>query len=136
MNNNKKYWFAKPLSNAEKFFACLKVCSDKFKKSGLNEYNILMALCHQSFEENNSYQKIALFGFYHGEDVAFDIQNYFLDRYNNEDELIKYLNKKITYRNIRNPTTKDTQEEKDKVISSVKNIINNHFEHLISDDIF
>ena len=135
MENHEKYFFFILFTNKVKFFASLDLTMKKFKTLG-TPLKVFMALSFREGEDLNSYQNLALFDRYYSDDVALQMQNYFLQVFENEDQLVSYLNGKITYRHIRHPRTLESKEEKNKVNTSVLSIMNNHLEHLIDDDIF
>lgn len=134
MNNDTKHWFAKPLPKHLKFITTLQICADKFQPTSGNAIvYILMALTYSDSKEYNSFQKIAVSNIYFGDEKSKEIQQFFLDRYNNEDDLIDYLNKKITFRYF---TRNKNMQDEDTVNFAVKNILNNHLTDFLGEDIF
>lgn len=135
MENHEKYFFAKPLTNKVKFFASLDLTMRKFKIKA-TPMKVFMALSFREGEDLNSYQNLALFDRYYSDEVSLQMQNYFLEIFANEDQLLSYLNGKITYRHIRHPRTLESKLEKNIVNTSVLSVMNNHLEHLLEEDIF
>lgn len=96
--NLDKHLFAKPLKPHLKFMACMNLTQDILGKSRLGTAMILFYLIQPENDEADALETIAVCGFkQRGEEYKQKVIDIFLDLYlNREDDVVDYMNKKIT----------------------------------------
>lgn len=122
-----KSLFAKPLSRSAKFITALRITSATFMNRRYNIPAVLFVICYDFGEELNGYQKMAIADIVLSEETAYELKEFFIDIYNNEDLLLDFLNGKISkYYFSRKKQRYKSKEETDSIVSTIinENILN------------
>ncbi|MDR2205814.1 MAG: hypothetical protein LBE36_06640 [Flavobacteriaceae bacterium] len=94
-----KIVFAKKhLSNLVRFTTALRLTSKTYMHGDFNAAGILFALTDPFDGSINGYQKNIIAYTYFSEETAYEIREFFIDLYNNDDALLKFLNKRVSER--------------------------------------
>lgn len=122
MERKEKY-FTKPLDKQARFIAALRITSVAYINKGVHLPSVLFALLYDYDQDNlNSYQKNIIANTTLAKDLAYDLREYFVKTYNDEDVLLDYLNKRVSKNYF--SKLKERNKGKDEVDTAVKAIIN------------
>lgn len=122
MERKEKY-FTKPLDKQARFIAALRITSVAYINKGIHLPSVLFALLYDYDQDNlNSYQKNIIANTTLAKDLAYDLREYFVKTYNDEDVLLDYLNKRVSKNYF--SKLKERNKGKDEVDTAVKAIFN------------
>lgn len=122
MEKKEKY-FAKPLSKPERFITALRVTSIAYMNKNVNIPSVMFALLYDyEKDERTGYQKNTLCNTSVSKETAYELREYFVKMYEDEDLLIDYLNERVTKNYF--GKLKRTHKDKDETEALIKSIFN------------
>ena len=93
-----KSLFAKPLPKSVKLMTALKITSKTYCRGRFNLPSVFFALNHNYDDYLTTHQMNAVCGTSYSRKTAYEMREFFIDAYNDEQLLVDYLNGEISVR--------------------------------------
>ena len=93
-----KSLFAKPLPKSVKLMTALKITSKTYCRGRFNLPSVFFALNHNYDEKLTTHQMNAIGGTSYRRETAYEMREFFIDVYNDEQLLLDFLNGEISSR--------------------------------------
>ena len=116
----KKSLFAKPLPKSVKLMTALKITSKTYCRGRFNLPSVFFALNHNYDNYLTTHQMNAVCGTSYSRKTAYEMREFFIDAYNDEQLLVDYLNGEISVRyfsKVKN--TSKTENETDALMTAI-----------------
>ena len=116
----KKSLFAKPLPKLVKLMTALRITSKTYCRGRFNLPSVFFALNHNYDEKLTTHQMNAIGGTSYRRETAYEMREFFIDAYNDEQLLVDYLNGEISVRyfsKVKN--TSKTENETDALMTAI-----------------
>ena len=115
-----KSLFAKPIPKSVKLMTALKITSKTYCRGRFNLPSVFFALNHNYDNYLTTHQMNAVCGTSYSRKTAYEMREFFIDAYNDEQLLVDYLNGEISVRyfsKVKN--TSKTENETDALMTAI-----------------
>lgn len=115
-----KSLFAKPIPKSVKLMTALKITSKTYCRGRFNLPSVFFALNHNYDDYLTTHQMNAVCGTSYSRKTAYEMREFFIDAYNDEQLLVDYLNGEISVRyfsKVKN--TSKTENETDALMTAI-----------------
>lgn len=115
----KKSLFAKPLPKLVKLMTALRITSKTYCRGRFNLPSVFFALNHNYDEGLTTHQMNAIGGTSYSRKTAYEMREFFIDIYNDEQLILDFLNKEISERYFSKLKEKAYTEQETDVLINV-----------------
>ena len=116
----KKSLFAKPLPKLVKLMTALRITSKTYCRGRFNLPSVFFALNHNYDEKLTTHQMNAIGGTSYRRETAYEMREFFIDVYNDEQLLLDFLNGEISSRYFSKiKSSSKTEDETDALMNAI-----------------